>query len=120
MDAFFTGGIIFGSLTLILGFILYKQFHKYQETVRKHKKQAVNFWQNFTIGVTSGLMVLVLDRWWSIVSTSNLKIDWSAIVPLIKSLIIVLITYTLFAIVLFLIVLWLLNIGLKSYIRKKK
>jgi hypothetical protein len=120
MDSFFIELIIFGSLTVILGFILYTQFCKYRETVKKYKKQAVNFWQNFTIGVISGIMVLLLDRWWSSLSNSKLTLDWSSTIPLIKSMIIMLLTYALFAIILFLLVLWLLNVGLKSYIRKKK
>ena len=117
---FFIGLIIFGSLTIISGFILYKQFCKYRETIKKYKKQSINFWQNFVIGVISGIMVLLLDRWWSSVSSSKLTLNWSSTIPLIKSMIIMLITYALFAIILFLLVLWLLNVGLKSYIRKKK
>jgi len=87
----------------------------YSNTKKKattNRKQTREYGKNVGVGIISGIMVIVLDRWVNSINMGSLKIDWSSVITIGKSSLSALLTALLYVFVLLILVLWVYSIGL--------
>jgi|GEM_PF-7060920 len=110
--------LIFLGVDLILLLILTVFYISIKKRVTANKKSTNEYGKNVGVGIISGIVVIVIDRWVSSINTGSLKIDFSSLVAIGKSSLSALLTALLYVFVLLLLVLWTYSLGLPS--KKKK
>jgi hypothetical protein len=111
--------LVIGGISLIF-LVLTKHFYrKSQILVRKNPQESSNYSKSVIIGVVSGLVVLVLDR---IITTSLQKIpqiDASSIYSLVGSIISIIIVACFIVSLILVLISYTLYHGLKNIVRTK-